>query len=205
MKIAHAIIALCLAVLPLSAKAESIADSRPTREERIASPYSNGIKFTFLGWITGSTKLSYERAYGMKVPQSSELALGIIGAGGDKFGNDPLGVTVRYGHKFFLAGYKPEDPLQGFFVRPELIWTRYEYNAAGTGERALSHMGAVLGTFGYQYTVSRFVADAWIGAGYCLGTPADTGYEHGFKVWDLFNTYNPHVALSFSIRLGILF
>lgn len=205
MKYIQILIVLCLACLVFQSGAENIVDSKPTREERLASPYDNAVKFTFLGWVTGSTKVSYERAYGMKVPQSSELAVGIIGAGGDKFGNDPLGVTVRYGHKFFLAGHKPEDPLNGFFLRPELIWTRYGYNAASTGDRALSHMGAVLGTFGYQYTVSRFVADAWVGAGYCLGSPADTGYEHGFKVWDLFGTYLPHLALSFSIRLGVLF
>jgi|GEM_PF-918174 len=205
MRLVSLLIALCLSFFFLKLRAESVSDPKPSREERIASPYDNGIKLTFLAWITGSTKVSYERAFGGKVPQSGELAVGIIGAGGDKFGNDPLGCTIRYGHKFFLAGHKPEDPLEGFFVRPELIWSRFTYNGADVPGRALAHMGAALGTFGYQYTVSRFVADFWVGAGYCFGRPADTGYHHGFEVWDLFGHRNDNIALSFSIRLGILF
>ena len=38
-----------------------------------------------------------------------------------------------------------------------------------------------------------------------FGTPADTGYHHGFQVWDWFGTRNDHIALSFSIRLGWCF
>lgn len=68
----------------------------------------NAVKMTFLGWLTGSSKLSFERALGSDdLPQSGELALSWIGAGMDKFGNDPQGFTVRYGHKlFWLIDYK---------------------------------------------------------------------------------------------------
>lgn len=167
------------------------------------SAQNNAVKLTFLGWITGSTKISYERAFGVNLPQSGELALGIIGAGYDKFKNNPRGITLRYGHKFFIG--KHESPLKGFFLRPELIGTSYTYDSAATKERTSSKMIAVLATAGYQYTISHFIADFWIGSGYCAGTPADTGYEHGFTVWNYLGTYNPHIALSFSIRLGYCF
>ncbi|MBO7272775.1 MAG: hypothetical protein J6U89_07860, partial [Bacteroidaceae bacterium] len=62
-------------------------------------PYKNTIKLTFLSWTSGSTKISYERAFA-DIRQSAELCGSIIGAGYDKYNNDPLGFTVRYGHKF---------------------------------------------------------------------------------------------------------
>ena len=62
--------------------------------------YKNSIKLTFLSWISGSTKVSYERAL-PQIRQSSELCASWIGAGRDKYQNDPKGFTVRYGHKFF--------------------------------------------------------------------------------------------------------
>ena len=67
-----------------------------------ASEYKNAFKVTFLSWATGSTKVSYERAFNPH--QSGEICASLIGAGYDKFQNNPLGYTLRYGHKFFLAG-----------------------------------------------------------------------------------------------------
>ena len=64
----------------------------------------NAVKVTFLSWITGSTKLSYERAF-PAVKQSGEFCTSLISAGYDKFKNDPMGFTLRYSHKFFVAGY----------------------------------------------------------------------------------------------------
>ena len=75
--------------------------------------YKNAVKITFLSWISGSTKISYERAL-PKYKQSSEICASLIGAGYDKYKNDPLGFTVRYSHKFFVAGYNEAKPLMGF-------------------------------------------------------------------------------------------
>lgn len=166
----------------------------------------NAVKFTFLGWITGSSKVSYERAFGPEsLPQSGELAVGWIGAGGDKYHNNPSGVSLRYGHKFFIGHHSEEKPLKGFFLRPEIIGTRYYYDSASNRERELSAMVAALGCAGYQLTAGHFIADLWFGSGWCTGSPADTGYQHGFNVWNYFSTYNPHIAMSFSIRLGVCF
>ena len=166
-------------------------------------PYNNAVKLTFLSWTSGSTKISYERAF-PNIKQSAELCGSIIGAGYDKYHNDPLGFTVRYGHKFFVAGYNPEKPLMGFYLRPEAIYSHYNYTHSVTGMRTPARMGTLLGTFGYQYCIKHFIADTWVGAGYALGTPAETGYHHGFQLWNWFNTYNDNIALSFSIRLGFI-
>ena len=166
-------------------------------------PYKNAVKLTFLSWTSGSTKISYERAF-TNIKQSGELCGSVIGAGYDKYHNEPLGFTVRYGHKFFVAGYTPEKPLMGFYLRPEAIYSHYNSTHSATGARTLTRMGALLGTFGYQYCIGRFIADAWVGAGYAFGTPAETGYHHGFQLWNWFNTKNDNIALSFSIRIGFI-
>lgn len=165
--------------------------------------YRNSFKITFLSWISGSTKLSYERAF-PNIRQSGELCASIIGAGHDKYKNDPKGYTMRYGHKFFM-NEEQKRSLMGFYLRPEVVYSHYHYTSSVDGSRTLSNETAFLGTFGYQYVYKRFLADFWVGGGYAMGTPAETYYHHGFELWHFFNTENTNIALSFSIRLGICF
>lgn len=174
--------------------------------------YLNSIKATFLSWTSGSSKISYERAL-PGINQSSEICTGIISAGRDKYNNNPVGFTVRYGHKFFVGLNKDELTLKGFYLRPELVYSYYRYNCTNTnrygcrqsGGRETAAMTAVLGTWGYQYLYKRFLADLWVGVGYAGGKAADTGYHHGFQLWKYFGTTNKNVALSFSLRLGLCF
>ena len=168
------------------------------------SDYLNSIKITFLSWATGSTKISYERAI-PEHKQSAEICAGLISAGYDKFQNNPVGFTVRYGHKFFIGRYSANKPFDGFFVRPEIIYTYFKYTAKDTKERTTSQIGSLLGTIGYQKSFDRFLVDTWVGAGLALGKPADTGYQHGVKVIDPIKDNISTIALSFSIRLGWLF
>ena len=92
------IITLFLCVLfQINVKAGGYARPEPSRD------YLNSVKITFLSWLSGSTKVSYERAF-PGVRQSGEICSSLICAGYDKYENDPLGFTVRYGHKFFLPG-----------------------------------------------------------------------------------------------------
>ena len=164
--------------------------------------YLNSVKITFLSWLSGSTKVSYERAF-PNIRQSGEICGSLISAGYDKYENDPLGFTVRYGHKFFLPD-KDNMSLKGFYLRPEVMYSHYFYNHS-TGGRTLANMGALLGTVGYQYLYKRFLADFWVGGGYALGNPAETHYHHGFELWHWFDMVNTNLAMSFSIRLGICF
>lgn len=165
--------------------------------------YRNSFKITFLSWISGSTKLSYERSF-PNIRQSGEWCASVIGAGHDKYQNNPKGYTMRYGHKFFLNESQKQS-LMGFYLRPEVVYSHYSYNSKNDGTRTLANNTAFLGTIGYQYVYKRFLADFWVGGGYASGTPADTYYHHGFELWHFFNTENTKVAMSFSIRLGICF
>ena len=164
--------------------------------------YLNSVKITFLSWLSGSTKISYERAF-PELRQSGELCGSLICAGYDKYNNNPLGFTVRYGHKFFLPD-NDEISLKGFYLRPEIMYSHYFYDHS-CGDRTLANMGALLGTVGYQYVYRRFLADFWVGGGYALGKPAETHYHHGFELWHWMNAVNTNIAMSFSIRLGICF
>ncbi|MBQ8222778.1 MAG: hypothetical protein IJZ87_05460 [Bacteroidales bacterium] len=165
--------------------------------------YRNSLKITFLSWISGSTKISYERAFS-NIRQSGEFCTSLIGAGHDKYDNDPRGFTMRYGHKFFL-NENTNKSLMGFYLRPEVVYSNYHYNRQSDGLRTLSNETALLGTIGYQYVHKRLLADFWVGGGFAFGTPAETFYHHGFELWHFFNTVNTNIALSFSIRVGICF
>lgn len=165
--------------------------------------YRNSFKITFLSWISGSTKISYERAFA-NIRQSGEFCTSLIGAGRDKYNNDPKGFTMRYGHKFFMNENQKKS-LMGFYLRPEIIYSHYSYNRRVDGMRTMAKSTAFIGTFGYQYVNKRFLADFWVGGGYAAGTPAETYYHHGFELWHFFNSVNTDIALSFSIRLGYCF
>ena len=167
-----------------------------------AAEYNNAVKMTLFSWATGSTKLSYERAFNPH--QSGEICVSVIGAGYDKYQNSPRGYTLRYGHKFFLAGNE-EGGLKGFYVRPEFIYVNYHYDQRDTGIRTQAQMGTLLATAGYQTHFGRFLIDAWAGAGPAIGTPAETGYHHSFALWNVFGTRSENIALSFSVRLGVCF
>ena len=188
---------VCLFV-GFTAHAEQRMEVKPQQPD-----YLNSVKLTFLSWISGSTKISYERAF-PKVRQSGEICGSLICAGYDKYNNNPLGFTVRYGHKFFLPD-RDQLSLKGFYLRPEVIYSRYTYDHSVHGNRALSNMTAVIGTVGYQYVYKRFLADFWVGGGYAWGQTSETGYYHGFESWHWLGVQHPQVAMSFSIRLGVCF
>ena len=186
------LLACCCAECPLSA----------SRVGEGNKDYLNSVKITFLSWLSGSTKVSYERAF-PAWHQSGEICTSLICAGYDKYNNDPLGFTVRYGHKFFMPDHDDRS-LMGFYLRPELMYSHYYYNHS-SGDRTLANMGGMLGTLGYQYLYRRFLADFWVGAGYAYGNSAETNYHHGFELWHWFGAENKNLAMSFSIRLGWCF
>ena len=186
---------LCTGVL---CRAERSVEMKPSQPD-----YLNSVKITFLSWLSGSTKVSYERAF-PNIRQSGEICGSLICAGYDKYDNNPLGFTLRYGHKFFLPD-RDQLSLKGFYLRPEVIYSRYTYDHSVYGDRALSNMTALIGTVGYQYVYKRFLADFWFGGGYAWGQTSETGYYHGFENWHWLGSYHANVAMSFSIRLGFCF
>ena len=162
----------------------------------------NAIKITFLSWITGTTKISYERSFTQK--QTGELTLGLICAGFDKYKNNPKGYTIRYAHKFILKN-NTQYALNGFYVKPEFVWSNFNYDAKHDDSRTKANMLALFGCTGYQWARKHFIVDGYIGIGPAIGTPADTHYHHGFILWNYFDTYCKHVAMTFAIKLGYSF
>jgi len=160
------------------------------------------VKTTFLSWFTGSCKLSYERAVFNN--QTMEVTAGYIGFGHDKFKNHPEGYTVRYAHKFILYGNQVQ-PLNGFYLRPEMIFSYFHYDTKRSHERELSKMGSAVFTVGCQYAVRRFVADLFFGSGYALGNEADTHYQHGFALWNLFGRYHKNIDMTLGVKFGVSF
>ena len=160
------------------------------------------VKTTILSWYTGSSKVSYERAIFNN--QTMEITAGYIGAGHDNFQNHPKGYTTRYAHKFLLYGNEVQ-PLNGFYLRPELIFTHFYYDSKIDRERMLSKMGSAVFTVGYQYAIHRLIADFFIGGGYAFGHEADTNYQHGFALWDYWERNNKNIAVTFGIKLGVGF
>ncbi|MDL2306332.1 hypothetical protein LJC72_13530, partial [Bacteroides sp. OttesenSCG-928-D19] len=106
--------------------------------------------------------------------------------------------------KFMLLG-NDVQPLNGFYLRPELIYSRFHYDAEEIRERKLSEMGSGMFTVGYQYIIRRLVVDAYFGSGYAWGKEADTHYQHGFSLWDYFGSYNKHISMTFGVKLGVSF
>ena len=170
---------------------------------KASEPYNNALKITFLSWSTGSTKISYERAL-PQLRQSAEICTSLISAGYDKYKNDPLGFTLRYSHKFFVGAYDINKPLQGAYIRPEIIYSDYKYTHSQTGLRTPARMCALLGSVGYQHCFGHFVVDGWVGGGCAFGRAAETGYHHGFQLWKWLGKRNDNIALSFSIRIGYI-
>ena len=142
MKKLMTILAVALIAMRLTASAAN--------PDFVQENYLNSIKITFLSWTSGSTKVSYERAL-PNWHQSGEICASLISAGYDKYNNDPLGFTLRYGHKFFLS--QGDLSLKGFYLRPELIYSHYNYTCTNTGlhnckaseSREKAAMGALLG------------------------------------------------------------
>ena len=194
---------LSVALMAMICSSAMAATASEGLRSNVQKDYLNSVKITFLSWLSGSTKVSYERAF-PGLNQSGELCGSLICAGYDKYDNDPLGFTVRYGHKFFMSD-RDDVALKGFYLRPELMYSHYYYTRRADGERTLANMGTLLGTVGYQHVWKRFLADFWVGAGYAVGTPAETNYHHGFELWHWFGTENKNLAMSFSIRLGWCF
>ena len=162
----------------------------------------NAIKITFLSWVTGSTKISYERSY---TPlQTGELTLGLICAGYDKFKNHPVGFTARYAHKFILIN-KTNYALNGFYVKPELVWSNFTYDKRDEDFRTKSSMVALFGCTGYQWARKKFIIDGYVGIGNSFGRESETNYHHGFVLWKCFGTYCKNVAKTFAIKLGYSF
>lgn len=170
-----------------------------------AMAQGSAIKTTILSWFTGSTKIAYERASATH-PLSTEFTAVCIGAGYDKYDNRPSGGSLRLAEKFFLSHNSNLHPLRGIYLRPEALWSNYRYAPSACPDtRTKANMLAMLATWGIQWDFGHLLLDTWIGGGYAVGNPSDTGYMHGFQLWKWLGSKNYNIAMSFSFRIGYCF
>ena len=164
-------------------------------QERV---YNNAIKVTFLSFITGSTKVTYERATFPR--QSFEITAGVIGWGHDKFKVNPKGGLFRVSYKFILYSKSPE-PLNGFYVKPELAFSHFHHDffTEEKNNRTLSSWVTLMGCTGYQWTRKWLVLEGFVGAGMGIGTKTPQQYHHGFI--DRLKC----VTLTFGLKVGVAF
>lgn len=162
----------------------------------------NAVKITFLSWFTGTTKLSYERH--LLGNQTGELTVGVICAGFDKFKNNPKGFTIRYAHKFILKN-KSDYALNGYYVKPEIVWSNFNYDRRNDELRTKANMAGLFACTGYQWARKKFLVDGYVGVGGSIGQEADTYYHHGFVLWNYFNSFCKNVAMTFAIKFGYNF
>ncbi len=161
------------------------------------NPHKNIFKVTYLSWVTGSTKLSYERY--LFNNQTIEVTGGVIGWGNDKYKVSPKGGIFRVAYKFILSN-KNGSALQGFYLRPEFAYTSFNYDSEEVvGTRINSSMGTVMGTVGYQWCSHVLVLDGFVGAGVGLGNPTESTYHHSFIDVDQWLT------LTFGLKIGFTF
>jgi len=161
--------------------------------------HHNIIKVTFLSFITGSTKITYERA--TRPHQSVEITGGIIGWGYDKFSVNPKGGLVRVAYKFILYSKSP-SPLNGFYIKPEVAFSHFHYNVIDddfSHNRVLSSWLTLMACPGYQWVKKWFVFDGFAGIGLGMGTNTKFQYHHGFI--DRFKC----LTLTFGMKVGVAF
>ena len=164
-------------------------------QDDIQSVNKNALKITFLSFITGSSKLTYERVTFPK--QSFEFTVGIIGVGFDSYQVNPSGGLIRAAYKFNL--FQPAgSELSGLYVKPEYAWSFFSYDSSD-GKRNYSSMQTIMGCIGYQHEIKNLVLDFYVGAGAGWGDLVEFQYHHGFI--ERFGW----LTLTFSAKVGFSF
>ncbi len=188
----HLLLTLALATTALTALA---------KDTETIKTYNNSIETTFLSWFTGSVKIYYEHAFTHR--HAIDTALGIIGIAYDGKKNDPKGWLARAGYKYNIALCNPSKPLQGLYLKPELLLSTFNYNNKTTNLRQRSTMTTLMGNIGYQHTWNRIIIDLYWGIGAAWGTEADTRYEHGCMLWDMLGLKCKQLSVGSGIKLGL--
>jgi hypothetical protein len=137
----------------------------------------NAIKFHFFSPLYDYLSVSYEHS--LKVGQSIEGTLGVIGIGYDPDQVNPEGVFAKVGYKFikspdfYLRGMRYAHLLKGTYFKPEIALASYSFNQnlsinpTSSPERQSVFSGALLLNVGKQWVFdNRFAVDFSVGFGY---------------------------------------
>ena len=70
--------------------------------------------------------------------------------------------------------------MNGFYLKPEVAFSSFSYEAREGGERLHNNRLAIMGCIGYQWVCHRFVFDIFGGLGAGIGDENEYNYYHGF-------------------------
>ena len=182
---------------------------RLTAQNRLSdSDRRNDFKCTLLSLGSGSTRITYERAFSER--HSGEVTLGLIGLGWD-FMNQTRskGALVKLSYKWRLIPMGSSDSwLAGFYVKPEFVWAQFMYGSGRRDyygeppkcpERTLQ--AALLAECGYQVVLDWFVFDVYAGLGPSVGTGNENNYYHSFMLYPA----DGWLAFTAGFRVGVAF
>ncbi len=167
----------------------------------------NAVKATFMSIFSGSTRLTYERALSPRT--TAEITFGQIGMGYDWMNSaNPVGYVMKAAYKYNLhRAEKISTSLDGFYVKPELLWANYDYDnkAEMTGDvprRDHVSRWALMAEGGWQHLFGRFVVDVYVGIGFSWGDENTDNYYHGVMMYP---SYSSPLAVTGGCRLGYAF
>lgn len=183
------------------AVALSVPSISSGQNERQNMPTCNDFKFTLLSLGSGSTRLTYERAFNPK--NSAEFTLGAIGLGWDWMNeSDPEGLLVKIAYKWRCRPQRTSDSwLAGRYLKLELVATHFEYHPSGEVFCKDTYQYALLGELGYQLVLDWFVFDIYAGLGPSVGSGNANNYFHSFMLLPPRSI----LAVTAGFRLGVAF
>ena len=201
LRISKIVSLLCLVslVFPQVARAQSGSETLGVR---------NDLKVTLLSLGSGSTRITYERAFSRR--NSGEVTLGVVGWGWDWMNHShPRGMLMKAAYKWRLVPQQSSHSwLAGLYVKPEFVWAQFMYGAGNLGrdygrpehpERTLQ--AALLAECGYQLVLDWFVFDIYCGLGPSVGTGNANNYYHSFMLLPA----DGWLAFTAGFRVGVAF
>lgn len=169
----------------------------------------NDIKVTLLSIGSGSSRFTYERAFGNDM--SAELTLGIIGWGYDFLHKlNSKGFLIKAAYKWNLVPMKSANsPLAGFYVKPEFVFADFDYAPKDISrdnnfvpiDKSHTRQYALMAECGYQLLLKWFVFDVYTGLGPAFGTGNDYNYFHSFMLLPK----DSWLAFTAGFRIGVAF
>lgn len=188
----------------------SISQTLALPEDDVTGP-RNAFKITLLSLGSGSSRFTYERAFGLR--NCAEFTVGIIGWGWDWMNDtQSRGLLFKLAYKWNLVPMqRMQTPLAGFYVKPELVYADFAYRDRSMRPKTEYHVHppepnytrqvALLAECGYQLLFNWFVFDIYTGLGPSFGTDNDNNYFHSFMLMPT----NGHLAFTAGFRIGIAF
>ena len=208
LKLSKIVLSFCLVTLlfPAALQAQSSGETLGLR---------NDLKVTLLSLGSGSTRITYERAFSKR--NSAELTVGFIGMGWDWMNHTrSKGLLTKFAYKWRLIPQgSSRSWLAGMYVKPELVYAQFVYGpqrgregvrTKGRGDMSSTapeetRQFALLAECGYQLLWDWFLFDVYCGLGPSFGPGNSNNYYHSFMLYPS----GGRLAFTAGFRIGVAF